>query len=117
MTKTDTTLLVTTVRNEGPNILEWIAHHRLCGFDRIQVYQNDSTDTTVRSLRTLDQLGVIEYFENRHKKGAHQMRAYRRAGRSEAFADADWCMALECNEFLTIHAGDGKVSDLIAAED
>ena len=51
-----TSLLVATVKNEGPNILEWVAHHRLCGFDRIQIYQNDSTDTTVQTLRTLDRL-------------------------------------------------------------
>ena len=66
MTK-DTTLLVATVRNEGPNILEWVAHHRLCGFDRIQIFQNDSTDNTVRTLRILDRLGVIEFFQNNYR--------------------------------------------------
>lgn len=110
-----TSLLVATVKNEGPNILEWVAHHRLCGFDRIQIYQNDSTDTTVQTLRTLDRLGVIEYFDNRHNKGAHQMRAYRRAARTPAYDDSTWCMVLDGDEFLTIKAGNGKVADLIAA--
>ena len=114
MTK-PTSLLVATVKNEGPNILEWVAHHRLCGFDRIQIYQNDSTDTTVQTLRTLDRLGVIEYFDNRHNKGAHQMRAYRRAARTPAYDDCDWCMVLDGDEFLTVKTGDGTVSDLIEA--
>jgi hypothetical protein len=109
-----TSLLVATVKNEGPNILEWVAHHRLCGFDRIQIYQNDSTDTTVQTLRTLDRLGVIEYFDNRHNKGAHQMRAYRRAARTASYDDCTWCMVLDGDEFLSIKTGDGKVSDLIA---
>ena len=46
----DTSLLVTAVTNEGHTILEWVAHHRLCGFDRIQIYHHESTDTTVRTL-------------------------------------------------------------------
>ncbi|NNE81398.1 MAG: glycosyltransferase family 2 protein [Silicimonas sp.] len=111
----DTSLLVTTVRNEGHTILEWVAHHRLCGFDRIQIYQNDSTDTTVKTLHTLAGLGVIEYHENRHKKGGHQMRAYRRASRSEAYAECDWCMVLDADDFLNVRLGGGKVADLIAA--
>jgi len=65
--------------HEGPGILEWVAHHRLCGFDRIQIYQNDSFDTTLPILRTLDRLGVIEFHNNRHAKGAFQTRAYKRA--------------------------------------
>lgn len=109
-----TSLLVATVKNEGPNILEWVAHHRLCGFDRIQIYQNDSTDATVQSLRTLDRLGVIEYFDNRHNKGAHQMRAYRRAARTPSYSDCEWCMVLDGDEFLSIKTGNGKVADLIA---
>lgn len=114
MTK-PTSLLVATVKNEGPNILEWVAHHRLCGFDRIQIYQNDSTDTTVQSLRTLDRLGVIEYFDNRHNKGAHQMRAYRRAARTPAYAESDWCMVLDGDEFLAVKTDNGTVNDLIEA--
>ena len=115
MTK-DTTLLVATVRNEGPNILEWVAHHRLCGFDRIQIFQNDSTDNTVRTLRILDRLGVIEFFQNRNLEvGAHRRRAYRRASRGAAYAESTWCMVLDCDEFLNVKTGDGTVQDLIAA--
>lgn len=110
----DTALLVATVKNEGPNILEWVAHHRLCGFDRIQIFQNDSTDTTVQILKILDRIGAIEFHNNRHNKGAHQMRAYRRASRSDAYRDSTWCMTLDCDEFLNIKTGNRTIDDLIA---
>jgi hypothetical protein len=61
-------LLITTVKDEGPSILEWIAHHKRIGFDDINVYQNDSTDMMLRTLATLDQMGVIRYFDNTSKR-------------------------------------------------
>ena len=57
-------LLVTTIKDEGPNILEWVAHHRLCGFDTIMVFQNNSSDFTVQTLKVLDRLGAIRYLPN-----------------------------------------------------
>ena len=111
----DTTLLVATVKNEGPGILEWVAHHRLCGFDRIQIYQNDSFDTTLPILRTLDRLGVIEFHNNRHAKGAFQTRAYKRAARTETYASSDWCMVLDGDEFLAVKSGDNSVENLVRA--
>ncbi|PWK56335.1 glycosyl transferase family 2 [Silicimonas algicola] len=108
-------LLVTTVKDEGANILEWVAHHRLCGFDRIQIYQNNSTDTTVQTLRILDRLGIIEFHQNNQGGDAFQIRAYRRAARSEAFAAADWCMVLDGDELLNVKVGEHRVQDLIAA--
>lgn len=68
-------LLVTTVKNEGPNILEWVAHHLLAGFDHIQIYQNDSEDSTQKHLRTLAKAGVIEYFPNPSRRGQWQNKA------------------------------------------
>jgi hypothetical protein len=108
----ETTLLVTTVKDEGPNILEWVAHHRLCGFDHIQIYQNDSTDFTKRTLRVLDRMGVIEFHNNSNPNGAHQIQAYRRASWSEAHAKSDWCMVLDGDEFLNVKIGERQVTDL-----
>ena len=36
--------LVTTVRNEGPYLWEWVAHHRMIGFDIMIVFQKFSYD-------------------------------------------------------------------------
>lgn len=38
--------LVTVVRDEGPYLVEWLAHHLAVGFDRIVVYDNESRDGT-----------------------------------------------------------------------
>ncbi|MEO9823016.1 MAG: glycosyltransferase family 2 protein [Paracoccaceae bacterium] len=111
----ETTLLVTTVKNEGPNILEWVAYHRLCGFDNIQVYYNDTTDLMERSLRTMDRLGLIEQRPNFNPTGAHQILAYRRATQSETYKNSDWCMVLDGDEFLNVKIGNRQVSDLINA--
>lgn len=108
-------LLVTTVKNEGPNILEWVAYHRTIGFDRIHVYQNDSDDETQKTLRTLDKIGAIKYFRNECPKQQWQNKAYRRTSFHEDYAATKWCMALDGDEFLNIKIGNGQLSELVSA--
>lgn len=115
----DRVMLVTTVKDEGPNILEWIGYHRMIGFTDIVVFQNNSFDTTAKTLRLLDEMGVIRYFNNDFRKPGvrttFQNRAYRRAARLPEFGAATWCMALDGDEFLRVNVGQGRVQDLIAA--
>ena len=111
-------MLVTTVKDEGPNILEWVAYHRMIGFTDIVVFQNDSFDNTERSLMALRDMGVIQYYNNEYSHPGNkqfQNRAYRRASRLAEYADAQWCMALDGDEFLQVNTGQGRVQDLIAA--
>ncbi len=115
----DRVMLVTTVKDEGPNILEWIGYHRMIGFTDIVVFQNNSFDTTERTLLTLAEMGVIRYFNNNFRKAGvratFQNRAYRRAARLPEYAAAKWCMTLDGDEFLSVNVGQGRVQDLIAA--
>ncbi|MGI9394164.1 MAG: glycosyltransferase family 2 protein, partial [Boseongicola sp.] len=108
-------LLVATIKDEGPHILEWVAHHRLIGFDRIMLFENDSTDLTNRTLGLLGRMGVVEFHKNSRPEGDYQNRAYRRAGRSAAYQECEWCMSLDGDEFLSVNVGNGTVHDLIAA--
>lgn len=121
MTDTPRYLLVCTVKDEGPNILEWVAYHRTIGFTDIVIYENDSFDLTDRTLRVLDRIGAIRYFPNSFRPGAisppFQNRAYRRASQLDIHDAADWCMALDSDEFLKINCGSGTVADLTAAVD
>lgn len=105
-------LLVTTVKDEGPFILEWVAWHRLAGFDRLLVYQNGSTDLTQRSLKVMDQHGLIDYVPNDRGPSSPQIRAYARASEHPAFAEAEWCLALDGDEFFVSHVGQGTVREL-----
>lgn len=107
--------LVATAKNEGPYLFEWVAHHRMIGFDHILMFQNDSDDLTHETLRLLHDMGEVEYRYNRAAPGKHQVRAYKRAARQDAYQGADWVMALDLDEFLQISAGDGRLPDLAAA--
>ena len=107
--------LVATAKNEGPYLLEWVAYHRMIGFDNILIFQNDSDDYTHETLRILDSLGVVQYRYNNAARGRHQVRAYKRAARQPCFRDANWVIALDLDEFLQIHVGDGHLNDLIGA--
>ena len=107
--------LVTTVRNEGPYLWEWVAYHRMIGFHDIIVFQNDSNDGTDQILRLLQSHGLVRYIYNRAEAGKHQVTAYFRAARQAEYKAADYVMALDLDEFLLIHAGDGTLDDFMAA--
>lgn len=110
-------LLIATMKDEGPSILEWVAHHKRVGFDDILIYQNDSTDFSQATLQTLHRLGVIRYFDNTRKgaKGGWQPRAYTRAAYEPEHAAADWAMALDADEYLHVATPEGTVQSLIRA--
>lgn len=112
------TLLIATVKNEGPFLIEWVAWHRLIGFDDIIVAQNDSDDLTTEILLCLQSIGAIHFIENSDARGAlvptnHQGRAYYRATAHPVYAAADWAMTLDGDEFVAITTGTGQVKDLI----
>lgn len=110
-------LLITTVKDEGPSILEWVAHHKRIGFDDILIYQNDSTDMMPRTLRTLNAMGVVRYFDNTMPgaKGGWQPAAYTRASEQPVHNEADWAIALDGDEYLSINTPEGTVQSLITA--
>lgn len=113
------TVIVTTVKNEGPFLLEWVAYHRLVGFERLVVFANDCTDGSDRLLTALHDAGLIEYHDNSATPEGlpadPQNRAYRRAFAMPHVAEADWVLTIDGDEFFTIHAGAGHLSDLLAA--
>ncbi len=45
--------LATSIKDEGPFLLEWIAHHKVAGFNRILIGYNDCTDGSEKLLRLL----------------------------------------------------------------
>ncbi len=47
------------IRNEAPNIAEWIAYHAACGFDAIILFNNGSTDdSAARALALRDKIDI-----------------------------------------------------------
>ncbi|MBY0394867.1 MAG: glycosyltransferase family 2 protein, partial [Thermoleophilia bacterium] len=111
------TAVVTTMKNEGPFILEWIAHHRAIGVTDFLVYTNDCTDGTDRLLDALAVRGVVERRDNPYR-GMNlrpQHAALQAAETEPAVQRADWVICMDVDEFINIRLGDGTLADLRGA--
>lgn len=108
--------IVTTMKNEGPFILDWIAHHRAIGVTRFLVYTNDCEDGTDRLLDLLADAGVTRR-DNPHRSvtGGPQHAAFRAADREQIVCGSEWLLTLDVDEYLNIRAGEGRLSDLFAS--
>lgn len=107
-------IVVCTMKNEGPYLLEWIAHYLSIGFDGFIVFSNDCADGSNLMLEHLDNLGIIEHYDNpMHEGGDPQRKAYSRANRTDTYKAAEWVFVADADEYLNIHIGDGSVDDLI----
>lgn len=107
---------ILTVKNEGAFLLEWIAHHRACGFGHVLAFSNDCADGTDRMLDRLAEMGGLTHLRNGgpHEEGP-QWTALKRAADHPAVTGADWVMALDVDEFVNIHTGDRTLAALRAA--
>ncbi len=109
-------LLVATMRNEGPYIPEWLAYHRSIGFTDIVVCTNDCEDGSPALLDRLHALGLLTHCPHTVAEGDKpQLSAYARAETLPEVETADWIMVLDADEFLNVHVGAGRVTDLIQA--
>lgn len=109
-------VLVGTMRNEGPYILEWVAYHLAAGFTDIVICTNDCVEQSPLLLERLQELGRVIHVANEVGPGEEaQLVAYSRAQQLPAVRDADWLMVLDADEFLNIHVGGGAVPDLLDA--
>jgi len=109
-------LAILTVRNEGAFLLEWLAHHRACGFTDFLVFSNDCTDGTDAMLDRLDAMGWLTHVRNPgpYEQGP-QWAALKAADRHPLKRSADWVLFFDIDEFVNIHVGDRTVSALLAA--
>ena len=107
---------VLTVRNEGSFLLEWLAHHRACGFTDFLVFSNDCTDGTDLMLDRLAGMGWLTHIRNDgpHHEGPHWS-ALKLADRHPLVRQADWLMVLDIDEFVNIHVGDRSIAALLTA--
>ncbi len=111
------TAIVTTMKNEGPFILEWLAWHRMIGVEDFLIYTNDCTDGTDRMLDLLQDRGLVQHRENPFREmGLRPQHAALQAAESEPLIQqADWLICMDVDEFITVHLGQGTLADLYAA--
>lgn len=107
-------LSVTSMRNEGPYLLEWIAHHRAAGITDFLIYSNDCEDGSDEMLSALDAAGIITHLPNPKEGGKSiQWQALRAAWKHPLRKVADWVLVSDVDEFLNIKAEGHDLAGLV----
>jgi hypothetical protein len=111
------TAIVTTMKNEGPFILEWLAYHRAIGVDDFLIYTNDCTDGTDTMLQMLQDKGLVQHRENpfRTMDLKPQHAALQAAEDEPVMQNCGWGICMDVDEFINIKIGDGTLAGLYAA--
>lgn len=109
-------VIVTSVKNEGAFLLEWLAHHRKVGFQDFLVFSNDCSDGTDTMLDRLQAMGWLTHLRNPgpHPKGP-QWSALKAAKGVAGLRAADWLLFCDVDEFVNIHVGARDLDALLAA--
>jgi SAM-dependent methyltransferase len=97
--------VVAIARNEAPYLLEWIAHYRLLGFERITIYDNESNDASWRILKPLAKAGVIDAVNWRNRRKQHKQQSAYNHARLALRDSVEWCLFADLDEFLILRAG------------
>ena len=117
-TKGGRTAIVTTMKNEGPFILEWLAWHRAIGVDDFLVYTNDCTDGTDTMLDLLQAKGIVQHRANPWVPGGAlkpQHAALQAAESEPVMQDCGWGICMDVDEFINVKIGDGTLDALYKA--
>ena len=115
---TERLCVVSTMRNEGPFILEWVAHYKALGFDDIVVCTNDCADSTVELLLALQKRGLVRHHATiKSAAVALQFTAIQQALDYHEARQASWVFICDADEFLNVKIGDGSARALIAASE
>ena len=108
------------MKQERPYILEWVAWHRLLGFE-IMIADNGGSDGQTELLRQLEDAGLISYVDVRHFRRAPQTLAYYAMFRRALRAGVSYLGFLDADEFfeplstqIEQGAGDALVRRLFA---
>ena len=112
----DKVVAVTTVTNEGPFLLDWIAYHMSIGTTHFLIYTSPSDDGTENLLDALAEQGCVTRRNNRARDGEKPIRvALKDAWSEPVVQEADAVIALDVDEYINVHAGRGHLADLFSA--
>ena len=109
-------VLYTTLKNEGPYVLDWISYHLKIGFTHFAIATNDCDDGTDNLLRQLENFGIVTHRNNPspHPQGI-QKHGLMRLQELDCIEKAEWLMHLDIDEYLRIDVGQGHVNDIVAS--
>jgi Glycosyl transferase family 2 len=108
--------VITTMKNEGAFLLEWVAHHKAIGFDAIVICTNDCADATRTMALRLEEMGLVRHHATKPWAATSiQRSALKQVRRYAEVTEADWLYVCDADEFLVVKLGDGSVQALVAA--
>ena len=91
---------LSTMKDEGPTVVEWVAHHLAVGFTEVMVYTNDCTDGTDALLKRLEALDIgVHHRENTIPEGVKPHPSMLKlAGEEELVIKSDWVLVLDADQ-------------------
>ena len=108
--------LISTMKNEGPFILEWIAYHKVIGFDQIVIGSNDCADGSDVLLDALAAEGIIVHRRNVVSELQDPQHTFlTKIYEQNVVRQSEWLMVLDADEFLSISPRYGSLSHLLSS--
>lgn len=102
------------MRNEGPFVLDWVAHHRALGFGPITVFSDRCEDGTMGILDALALSGAITHRQCPPGNGRPQWRVLKSL-EDDFLGQVGWFVHIDADEFLVLGEDYASVQDLLAA--
>ena len=118
MTDAPAPCLMSSLRDEGAHVIEWLAYHRVIGFGHAVLCTNDCVDGTDDLLDALAEAGVVTHIRNDVPEGVPPQHAAARLLMAHFHgAGTPWVLHIDIDEFLNVHLGAGRVQDLLSLAD
>jgi hypothetical protein len=109
---------MSSMRDEGAHVLEWLAYHRVIGFPDAVICTNDCSDGSDILLDRLADARLLTHLRNEVPPGTPPQHAAARLAMAHlAEADAGWVLHIDADEFLNVRLGAGHADDLLALAD
>ena len=113
----DTFTVITTMKNKGAFLLEWVAHHKARGFDHLVICTTDCADPTREMALRLQETVLVRHHASHHwEVTSIQRAALKQASRSDEMQKADRIYVCDADEFLVVRLGDGSARATVAAD-
>lgn len=97
--------VLTSARDEGIYLLEWIAFYRSIGVENVFIYTNNLTDGSDKLLHCLHEAGIVHWVDNTGEGCAgvdNQLKAFAHAYTMlPALLDYAWCLTVDLDEWFT----------------
>lgn len=109
-------VVLSTMKDEGPFVVEWVAHHLAVGFTELLVYTNDCSDGTDTLLKRLEALDTgVHHRDNVIPKGIKPHPSMLKHAAEEALIlNADWVLVIDADEFMCVNHPSGTLDGLVA---